>query len=231
MRLVLTVRSASVLRPVLGAAGTTLAMLLAGCAELQAGLTPPVAEVRHVPANHLGEPKLPADIRRVVLLPVQGGALVAPESLATLDPLFAEALQRQMRFEVVPVSRAWCRRVFGQEEFSSTEALPHNFLAVIGREHAADAVLFVDVTAYRDFRPLAIGVRAKLATVADTRLVWSYDEILSGADEGVANSARQHARSGDRSDLPVSLSPSVLQSPSRFAAYVADTVFGTLPPR
>lgn len=224
-------RSAPFLRPAAVLAAACLALLAAGCANLPARAGLVAGEPRHKPVNHLGEPWLPPEIRRVVLLPVHGGGAAEPETLALLDPVFAAALQRQMRFEVVPVSRVWCRRYFGQEEFSSAEALPHDFLAQLAREHAADAVLFVDLTVYRDYQPLTLGVRAKLAAVADRRLIWSCDEIFSAAEAAVANSAREQARTGDRADLPVSLSPSVLQSPSRFAAYVAAAVFDTLPPR
>jgi hypothetical protein len=231
-------RPVSLLRPVLG----FVAILLTGCVELtderdrpallRVSLDPAAAtEPRHVPVNHLGVVALPPELRRVVLLPVCGGGLLPPETAAGLDPLFAAALQERLRFEVVPVSRAWCRRYFGADEFSSAAALPHDFLARLGAEHAADAVLFVDVTAYQDNRPLTFGVRAKLATVTGPRVIWTYDEILSAADPAVAGSARAHARATARADLPVDLSASALQSPSRFAAYVAATVFGTLPPR
>ncbi len=211
-------------------------VLLAGCAGL-----PEQVEVRidpaagrgpaHAPVNHVGVARLPAEVRRVVLLPVSGGALVTPETAATLDPVFAAALQRRMRFEVVLVSRAWCRRYFGADEFPSTAALPHDFLARLGADHAADAVLFVDVTAYRDHRPLTLGLRAKLATVAGPRLLWSYDEILSTDDATLAEAAQAYARANARAGVPVDLSAGILQSPSRFAAFAADTVFGTLPPR
>lgn len=221
--------------PVVAVLALALAVFLSGCAEvpaLEVRLRKRTApELAYVPANHLGTVSLPPGLRRVVLLPVSGGDGMTPETAAGLDPVFAAALQRQMRFEVVPVSRDWCRRYFGADEFSSAAALPHDFLARLGEDHAADAVLFVDVTAYRDHRPLALGVRAKLATVAGPQLVWSYDEILSNASPAVAASAQAHARAAGSASLPVDLSHGVLQSPSRFATYVADTVFRTLPPR
>lgn len=182
-------------------------------------------------SNHVGVLRLPPEVRRVVLLPVSGGALITPEAAAELDRSFVTALQRQVRFEVVPVARAWCRRFFGADDFSSVAALPHDLLARLATEHAADAVLFVDVTAYRDFRPLAIGVRAKLATFDGPKILWSYDELLSAENPAIAAGALAHARTARASGLPVDLGATGLQSPSRFAAYVADTVFGTLPPR
>jgi hypothetical protein len=223
--------------PVFAVLAFVAVVLLAGCCSVPAADEEPIAaSVRPEPprpatVNHVGVNRLPPEVRRVVLLPVSGGSLVTPEAAAALDPVFAEALQRKLRFEVVPVSRDWCRRYFGARDFSSAAALPYDFLARLGADHAADAVLFVDVTAYRDHRPLTLGLRAKLATIAGPRLLWSYDEILTTDDAALAASALEHARANARAGLPVDLSPGVLQSPSRFAAFAADTVFSTLPPR
>ena len=202
-------------------------LLLPGWASAET----PASSAHHVPQNHVGVLRLPADIRRVVLLPVAGGGLMTPETAPVMDQAFLTALQRQMRFEVVPVRRAWCRRAFGAEEFPTVAALPHGFFKRLADEHAADAVLFVDLTVYRDFRPLTLGIRAKLATLGGPRVLWSYDEILSTESPAVAAGAQEHARTARASGLPVDLGSSALQSPSRFAAYAADTVFGTLPPR
>lgn len=209
-----------------------VAFFLSGCAVLPEGLEMPRAAVPpYVPVNHVGLGALPPELRRVVLLPVAGGALLDPETAAGLDPIFLNGLQRQMRFEVVPVSREWCRRYFGASEFSSVGVLPHDFLPRLANDFAANGVMFVDVTAYRDHRPLGLGIRAKLALVSDSSLVWGFDEILSVADPAVASGAREYVRTANPPGQPVDLSPSALQSPSRFAAYAASTIFSTLPPR
>jgi hypothetical protein len=181
------------------------------------------------PVNFHGEPSL-GGMRRVVLLPVAGGTLVPPETVAAFDPVFAAALQRQNRFEVVTLSREECLRQFRKAEFSSVAALPRDFLNTMRREFGADAVLFVDLTVFRAYRPLALGLRAKLATIDATRLVWTFDDAFSAANPAVANSARHHFLQTDRGDVPADLSPAVLQSPARFADYAATTMFATLPP-
>jgi hypothetical protein len=206
--------------------------LLAGCANLPTPFAKAhPAPAGYTPRNFMGDALLPATIRRVLVLPVCGGQVASPESTAALDPVVRDALQKQARFEVVMLSREDCRHRYGAPEFSSAGALPHGFMEDLGRAYAADALLFVDLTAFRDQRPLALGVRARLVAVAGPRVVWSFDEIVSGADPAVGRSALLHARAGNRSDLPLDTSYRVLQSPSEFAAYVADTVFGTLPPR
>jgi len=182
------------------------------------------------PANHTGDPSL-GGLRRVVLLPVCGGALAPDETLEAFDPVFVAALQRQNRFEVVPLSRDECRRLFRVAEFSSTAALPHDFLATLRREFAADAVLFVDLTVFHAYRPLALGLRGKLAVLeGSTRLVWTFDNVFSTDDAAVANSARHAYLGSDRGGVSADLTPAVLQSPTRFAGYAADAMFATLPP-
>ena len=209
---------------------------LAACLALAAGCSTPAfsdssrAGSYFAPVNHAGDPVLPAGLRRVVLLPLAGGSVAPAASLAALDPVVAAALQHQNRFEVVALTRDDCLRLFSAEEFSSVEALPANFMTVLRREYAADAVLFVDVTVFHAYRPLALGLRAKLATLHDVRLAWTFDNLFSASDPAVANGARHHYQEAGRHDVPADLSQAALQSPSEFAAYAADAMFGTLPP-
>jgi hypothetical protein len=202
--------------------------LLAGCAEpafYDSARTGPF----FVPQNVAGEPSL-GGLRRVVLLPLCGGTLAPEETLAALDPVVAAALQAENRFEVVPLSRAECRRKFRVAEFSSAGALPHDFLETLRRDFAADAVLMVDLTGFRAYRPLSLGLRAKLAALDGKRLVWTFDNLFSAEDPAVANSVRRHQLGSDRGGVPTDLSAGALQSPTRFAGYAAAAMFGTLPP-
>lgn len=182
------------------------------------------------PTNHSGVATLPATLRRVVLLPVSGGSVTTPEMAESFDRVFATALLEQNRFETVTLTRDECRRRFGVEEFSSTAALPHDFMQKLRRDFAADGVLFVDLTSLQAYRPLNLGVRAKLATIEDVHLLWNFDAVFSAADPAVANSARRHFLKKDGAGSPLDLSPSALQSPARFGAYVATAMFETLPP-
>lgn len=210
---------------------TAAALWLGGCETVPALDDP----VRHgpfyAPRNFAGEIRLPVDIRRVVVLPVSAGAIVPTETAETLDQIVAQALLNQQRFEVVVMSRDDSRRWLGAGDFSSTAALPHGFLEHVAARYAADAVMFTDLTAYQPYRPQAIGFRAKLATVRDVRLVWTFDEVISADDPAVANSARRRFLKTDRATQPIDLSAGALQSPSRFATFAAEAMFATLPPR
>lgn len=214
------------------------AALLAACALALAGCTSPVALTDPVndgpfyqPHNFVGEQALPAALRRVVLLPVHTSDPALAETAQTLDTVLLASLQKQSRFEVVVLAREDNRRWFGEEAFASTSALPHGYLDRIAARTGADALLFVDLTSYHPCRPLGMGFRAKLALAADSRIIWAFDEVLSTEDTGVTNAARRHELRTDRHGPPVDLSLAVLQSPGRFAAFVAESMFGTLPPR
>ena len=224
----------SVFRPLrrfAGLPGLAALWLLAGCAGLPSLNEPQDTAPAYQPRNFAGDAALPATLRRVVLLPVYAGNVASPETAAALDQALLVALQKQVRFEVVPLPREQNRLRFGAGEFSSVSALPPGYVAKVAAEAGADAVLFVDLTVYQPYRPLAVGFRAKLATAAEVRLVWTFDEVISAGDPGVARSARRQYARADRSGEPVDLSATVLQSPGRFTAFAAAAMFSTLPPR
>lgn len=206
------------------------AVVLAGCAH-GGGSAHGRGVEAFVPANVTGDPVLPSDLRRVILLPVYGGSIVPREMAASLDGAFATALQQQGRFEVVAVSREECLRRFRVEAIAAAEPLPRDLFETIRQVWGADGVLFVDLTAFEPNRPLVLGVRAKLARIDNARLVWAIDTVYSAANPAVAEGARRHATAGRRGSNPVNLDVGVLQSPSRFAGYAATTSFSTLPTR
>lgn len=207
-------------------------VLLSGCASTGRDIADAATLKQYfVPKNYHGETKLPIEVRRVLMLPVSGGRIVPVETTKALEEVFATELLRQVRFEVVRLSRMECLQRFGAPEFSSAGALPHDFLPTLARAYAVDAVLFVDVTAYRAYRPLALGLRAKLATVASTRLLWTFDEVFDADDVTVTNSVKRYYETGGAAHGPMDAAHGALQSPSRFASYVAAATFATLPPR
>lgn len=208
-------------------AATLLALTCGGC--MHPGRTD-AARVGPLftPTNFAGEASL-GGIRRVVVLPVWVGNVATAETAAELDPVIQATLQKSQRFEVVALRREDARRRFRAEAFSSAAALPHDLMATLQREFAADAVLFVDVTVFQAYRPLAIGLRAKLAAIDGSRLVWTFDNVFSADDATVANAARSFYIDADKR-VPTDLTHGVLQSPTRFATYASTAMFATLPP-
>lgn len=185
-----------------------------------------------VPTNHVGVASLPADVRRVAVLPVAAPAELPADAAAALDAVVLSELSRIGRFEVVAVSRAQLRGLAGVESLASTGVLPAGLLERIGRQHGAEAVLLVDVPVFRGFAPVAIGVRAKMASVRDPRLMlWSFDTVFDAAERPVANAARRHAHLAAPAAGGADLTAGILQSPNRFAGYAFAAAFATLPER
>ncbi|HUG11249.1 MAG TPA: hypothetical protein VMM36_09560 [Opitutaceae bacterium] len=210
------------------------ALFLSGCSRLPLPKMPtfvshPAPTVHtYSPVNFSAGPALPVDVRRVVLLPLDRAGHATPEIARELDAIVLAALQKEMRFEVVTLSRAECRRTFGAESFNSTAALPRGFTERITRELAADALLFVDLTAHRSQRPLMLGLRAKLATADGKQLLWTFDEIVDASSPIVAKAVQDHFKD---TTAKFQLGDAALRSPSRFAAFSAAAMFSTLPPR
>jgi hypothetical protein len=210
-----------------GALAAAALTVFSGCAH-PSRIDPARVGPFYTPDNHTGDANL-GGIRRVVLLPLWVGDRAQVESVASLDEVFRAALQQEKRFEVVSFSREECRRRYKTEALSSVSMLPADLFASLQRDFAADAVLFVDVTTYNPYKPLTLGIRSKLAAIDGGRLMWTFDNVFSAETPSAANSARNHFLDRDKS-VPADLTKAVLQSPSKFAAYAASTMFATLPP-
>lgn len=208
-----------------------LVAIVAGCATHPGPFDQARRGPYYKPLNYSRDKALSASVRRVLVLPVCGGQVADPDSAAALDDIVRAALQKQSRFEVVSLSREDCQRRYGAPEFSSAAELPHGFLDDLGRAYAVDAVLFVDLTVYQPYGQLAVGFRAKLAIIQGVRLAWSFDDTFSSNDPTVVNGVRHYYLQDSPGQPPVDLTTAALQSPRRFAAYAADAMLATLPPR
>jgi hypothetical protein len=208
-----------------------LGTLVTGCTGISKINDPSRIGPFFTPHNHAGDKVLPAVIHRVLILPAFGGSVADVDATLALDEVLLGALQKQARFEVVALTREECQRRFNRPEISSTAVLPNGFMSELGKAYGADAVLFVDVTVYQPYGSLALGFRAKLATIQEVRLVWSFDDGFSLADPAVVNSASRFSRNSGASLVPIDMTLGTFQSPRRFAAYAAEAMFETLPPR
>ncbi len=217
---------------VLRAAAVAAALVIAGGCTTGASISDPAERGPFFEArNFTGVTALPPAVRRVVVLPVAGAPGVPVETLASLDPVVAAELQRQARFEVVPIDAETLMRVCDRPRVLSADALPAGLLTLLARDYQADAVLFVDITALAPYPPLVLGFRGKLAQASDGAILWAFDTTFSAHDPAVANSARRYALQGRPSSIPGDTAYSMLRSPVRFAQYVTATAFATLPRR
>jgi hypothetical protein len=151
--------------------------------------------------------------------------------VAGLESALRDELAKMERFELAPISRAELAARFGQESFASSAALPADLLARLGADRGVDAVLFLDLTHYRPYQPIVMGVRAKLVTLGEAEALWSFDALFDAADDKVSLAARRFSSGSSRPVPAVDDNSGILQSPSRFAGYVGHAMFETLPPR
>ena len=185
----------------------------------------------YTPTNFQGQAALPATLRRVVILPISDDGKVQEDTLTRMDESLLRSINQAQRFECVPLSREDLHRIARIRSIRSVDVLPHDFLKKVASAAGADAVLFTDITRFDPYAPLALGVRCKLATVADASMVWTIDESFDAGKAPVANAARRYWLAFASPDSKTDMSHTALESPSRFAEYVFSACFSTMPER
>lgn len=201
-----------------------LALAMNGCetAKIVCGHSQPP-----LPSFHAEGEGIP--MRRVAVLPLYYD-LQSLGSLQDMDVAFNAELTRTSLFEVVPISRAELETHFGQRQFSSVEVLPGDLLLRLRAAYGVDGVLFIDVTHYSPYRPIAIGVRAKLVDVNSGQIRWAFDHLFDSGLPATGDAAKRYYLSNNRKDneLPMDEGGAILQSPARFSKYAAYETFRSL---
>ena len=212
------------------ATAALLLLLAAGCATKKS-VPREVYKPHYTPQNVAGDPAIPAAVRRVVMLPVFYGADPSDSFVTELDRLFQSELGRSGSLEVVPITRERLKALFGFDQVESVDLLPNNFLDRLRAAYGADAVVLTDLTVNQPYRPMALGIRCKMVDLQSGRIFWAIDTVFDSADPAVAAAARHFAGLATYSPYPLDTSHAILQSPRKFADFVAWSVFRTLPPR
>jgi hypothetical protein len=211
-----------------------LLVLGLGCGCKTVSLSDPVLGAGYHPDNiyrSLGQ--LPVNLRRVAVLPMTCDA--KPSELASgrdgLEAIVTEELGKTKKFELVIVAPEDLRSWSGRTAWRAEESLPADLLNVLRKQLDCDAVLFTRLTQYRAYPPLSVGFSFKLVAVEPAELVWAVDEIFDASEPQVVNGARRYQLSREQLPAALSDSRSILNSPSGFGRYAANTVFQTLPAR
>ncbi len=208
--------------------GFLVAFMQFGCSTTNSN-HPTEAKAVYKPHNYRSDPGLSPSIHRVVILPLYTGDVLTQQTAESLDPVVVESLVRQLRFEVVTLSREQCEKAFGTLDLSSTGALPNDFLHTLADRFGAQAVMFVDVTSYTPYSPISIGLRGKLVSCADAHFIWNFDEVFSTGNPEVITGLRAFFVTSGQGANPLDMSLDALQSPSRLTGYASYTMFSTLP--
>lgn len=167
-------------------------------------------------------------MRRVALLPLWNENL-SGEYLRDVDAAFSAELTKKAVFEVVPVTRAQMESICGERQLSSVEVLPAEALARLRARFAVEGVIFTDLTSFSPYRPLSMGVRAKLIDVATGQIRWAFDYIYDTGNASVAAAAKKFQLQYSNEHQPLTGDGgSILLSPGRFAKYVANETYGSL---
>jgi hypothetical protein len=178
-------------------------------------------------------PRLPAELRRVALLPLAADAQMpmADAGRESLDAVLSGELSKTKKFELVPVTPDQLREWTGHSQWTAPQKLPADFFKVLAEHTGADAILFPELTVFRAYPPLAVGWRLKLVECTEQRVWWAIDEVFDAGESKVSNGARRFQQAEQRSPGALLDSTGILGSPRRFGQYAAATAVGTLPDR
>jgi hypothetical protein len=114
--------------------------------------------------------------------------------LAFGDDVFVKEMSKFGVFEPISVSTKFCKDFFGIERLSASEALPENFLKILVEKFGANGVLFIDLHSFKPYRPLSLGVRAKLVDLKSGEFMWAIDETIDTGEASVMVAANLYQR-------------------------------------
>lgn len=188
----------------------------------------------YVPTNvfRAGE-KLPASLKRVAILPMSpaGSGTELAQAPATLEPLLLRELGKSARFEVIPLTATVLKQATGKSAWNAADVFPTNFFDRLRSVTGCDAVLFSEVTVYKPYPPMVMGLRLRLMDVDGPTVWWAVDEVFDAAEAAVANAAKRHHLSNAGKPAELTDPGEVLLSPRRFGGYAAHALVNTCPRR
>lgn len=169
----------------------------------------------------------PPGFDRVAMLPIYTRI---PTGGATndLDEIFRAELSKALPLEVIHVSRTDMLAAIGEDQIASTAIIPQKLIQFLQQKYAVQGVIFTDMPVYRPYRPVNIGIRCKLVKIPSMEIMWAADGILDSAEPGIAASAVEYAR-GNLKGPGKGAPELILQSPRRYAAFVAYGLYRTMP--
>jgi hypothetical protein len=203
-----------------------------GCTKTKLITDPILGPDYHVSNVFRKEAALPAQIRRVAVLPLTTDTS-GPSGVSgreTLEPVLHTELAKAGRFELIFLKPLDLQKWTGKERWDYVDVLPTNLLQTIAARTDADGVLFARLSRYHAYPPMVIGWRLTLTGI-DADVLWSADAVFDAAEEPVSNSARRYDRGHVRNRPVLEDSRSILLSPSKFGQYTANAVVQTLPKR
>lgn len=181
-------------------------------------------------------PFLPADVRRVAVLPLTGGTPDGdlPAACEILQPVLLAELMKTKKFEAVLVDPETLQHLTGRMSWTGAEVLPADFFDSLRETYDCDAVLFCELTVFRAYPPLAVGWRMQLVQARTHQVLWAVDEVFDAGQRQIAGESRRYLKPWWQF-LPGTAGTEdawiMSQSPRHFGEYAASKALATLPER
>lgn len=206
-----------------------IAVLLSGCSTIHRinGEFDTTLGKKRKTTNVYQDGALPGHLTRVALLPMYKGDYDHMD-LSLVEENIRLELAKLGLFEVVSVGPEVMRELFAQERFSSIEVLPTQLVEKLNARYAIDGLFLVDLSYFKPYQPVGLGIRAKLLDAKSSQLVWAVDEVFDSSNPKVSNAARKFYKMESVMPYPLHETQSVLHSPNRFSKYVAHSLFGAI---
>ena len=168
-------------------------------------------------------------INRVGIMPITTSANVGKSTLDFIYEAFNSEILKQLKFESIKISQNDLIALFGHSSFSSSDPLPKNFFEVLKDVSDVDAVLFVDITHYEPYKPVALGVKCRMVDTDSAAILWAIDELFDAGMPSVQAGISEYIAKNKYDNTFFSFDDSFVYSPLKFSYYVANKVFGKLP--
>jgi len=212
-----------------------LALAMTGCRSASVKYPGTIVGPFHKPANyHLADGRMPAEMRRVALLPLTSALNTVEHQSGRkqLQGLLQSEIVKSGLFEVVYVTESKMELLTGQPAWRMIDQLPIDFVEKLTKEYDCQGVMFSHLAVYQPYPPLSIGWRMGLVHLNQEsnngNVVWEIDEMFNAGEKAVINSARQNAIKNGLSDPELDNNFGLMNSPRRFGRYTAEAVVATM---
>ena len=168
--------------------------------------------------------------RRVAVLPLMpdkpGANLEAGRRL--LEPIFISELRKSEAFEIQIVTPAQLQSWTGKGGWTAEEALPGDFLSAIQKQTGCDGTLFVKLTSFQAYPPLAVGWSAKIVSTTSNNVPAAVEAMFDWSNPNVRKAAKIYIDQQFGWKDVKSREEFQENSPSRFGQFAASQVVAKL---
>lgn len=164
-------------------------------------------------------------IRRVLLLPFEYNV----DREAVIDEVteaFSVELRKIGSFEVI-VPTGNKATIIPEHDIWSKGSVNVNTLVALRKKYDADAIIFGNITHYRPYEPLLLGVKVGMISTDTGSVVWSADGVFDSNENEVAELVKQYFESTHQKSALYGWKL-ILLSMRRYSQFVANQITETL---